>query len=80
MLLKYINNVWNKLYDSYFWLRIILFEFIIIIIQKIGKERLGEQFTPYQSEDNSRTIPTYRKKEYKVKATEDIKGASSFWK
>ena len=37
----------------------------------------GERFTPYRSKDPSPTIPTYRKKEEKVKTVEDKKGASS---
>ena len=42
---------------------------IIIIIIKIGVQWKAERewYTPYQSEDPSLTIPTYRQREEKVK-------------
>ena len=41
---------------------------IIIIIKKGQQYKAGrEQYTPYQSEDPSPTIPTYRQKEEKGK-------------
>ena len=48
------------------------YTFIIIIIKKCRQckaERKG--YTPYQSEDPSPTIPTYRQKEEKGKKVED---------
>ena len=35
------------------------------------------RFTPYQSEDLSPTLPTYRRKEEKGKIVEDKKGESN---
>ena len=51
---------------------------IIIIIKKDRqcKARRG-RFTPYQSEDPSPTLPTYRGKEEKRKIVEDKKGESN---
>ena len=48
--------------------------FIIIIIIKKGQQRKAgrEWYTPYQSEDPSPTIPTYRQKEEKGKESRRI--------
>ena len=45
---------------------------IIIIIKKVQQCKAGrERYTPYQSEDPSPTIPTYRQKEENEKRVED---------
>ena len=46
---------------------------MIIIIIKKGRQCKAERewYTPYQSEDPSPTIPTYRQKEEKGKKLED---------
>ena len=52
--------------------------FIIIIIKKDCQCKAGRgRLTPYQSEDPSPTLPTYRGKEEKGKVVEDKKGESS---
>ena len=51
---------------------------IIIIIKKDGQCKAGRgKLTPYQSEDPSPTLPTYRGKEEKGKIVEDKKGESN---
>ena len=51
---------------------------IIIIIKKDFQCKDGrERLTPYQSEDPSPTLPTYRGKEEKWKIVEDKKGESN---
>ena len=51
---------------------------IIIIIKKDWHRKAGRmRFTPYQSEDPSPTLPTYRGKEEKGKIVEDKKGESN---
>ena len=51
---------------------------IIIIIKKEWKCKAGRgRLTPYQSEDPSPTLPTYRGKEEKGKIAEDKKGESN---
>ena len=51
-------------------------QIIIIIIKKEmqGRER---EMTPYQSEDPSPTLPTYKGKEEKGKIVEDKSGESN---
>ena len=52
--------------------------FIIIIIKKYWQCKAGRgRLTPYQSEDPSPTLPTYRGKEEKGKIVEDKKGESN---
>ena len=53
--------------------------FIIIIIIKKGRQCKAERewSTPYQFEDPSPTIPTYRQREEKGKRVEDKMGYSS---
>ena len=55
----------NKIEGKY---KVMRFHIIIIIIIKKGRQ-MGEREwnTPYQSEDPSPTIPTYRQKEEKGK-------------
>ena len=51
---------------------------IIIIIKKDCQCKAGRgRLTPYQSEDPSPTLPTYRGKEEKGKIVEDKKGESN---
>ena len=51
---------------------------IIIIIKKDWQCKAGRgRLTPYQSEDPSPTLPTYRGKEEKGKIVEDKKGDSN---
>ena len=51
---------------------------IIIIIKKDWQCKAGRRrLTPYQPEDPSPTLPTYRGKEEKGKIVEDIKGESN---
>ena len=51
---------------------------IIIIIKKDRQCKAGRgRLTPYQSEDPSPTLPTYRGKEEKGKTVEDKKGESN---
>ena len=51
---------------------------IIIIIKKDWQYKAGRgRLTPYQSEDPSPTLPTYRGKEEKGKIVEDKKGESN---
>ena len=51
---------------------------IIIIIKKDLQCKAGRgRLTPYQSEDPSHTLPTYRGKEEKGKIVEDRKGESN---
>ena len=51
---------------------------IIIIIKKDSQCKAGRgRLTPYQSEDTSPTLPTYRGKEEKGKIFEDKKGESN---
>ena len=53
-------------------------ETIIIIIKKDWQCKAGRgRLTPYQSEDPSPTLPTYRGKEEKGKIVEDKKGESN---
>ena len=52
--------------------------FIIIIIKKNWQYKAGRgRLTPYQSEDPSPTLPTYRGKEEKREIVEDKKGESN---
>ena len=51
---------------------------IIIIIKKYWQCKAGRgRLTPYQSEDPSPTLPTYRGKEEKGKIVKDKKGESN---
>ena len=51
---------------------------VIIIIKKDWQCQAGRgRLTPYQSEDPSPTLPTYRGKEEKGKIVEDKKGESN---
>ena len=50
---------------------------LLLLLKKIGNARQRGRLTPYQSEDPSPTIPTYRGKEEKVKIVEDKKGESN---
>ena len=51
---------------------------IIIIIKKDWQCKTGRgRLTPYQSEDPSPTLPTYRGKEENGKIVEDKKGESN---
>ena len=51
---------------------------IIIIIRKNWQCKAGRgRLTPYQSEDPSPTLPTYRGKEEKGKIVQDKKGESN---
>ena len=51
---------------------------IIVIIKKDWQCKAGRgRLTPYQSEDQSPTLPTYRGKEEKGKIVEDKKGESN---
>ena len=51
-----------------------MYKFIIIIIKKDWQCKAGRgRLTPYQSEDPSPTLPTYRGKEEKAKIVEDKK-------
>ena len=50
---------------------------IIIIIIKKDRQCKAGRLTPYQSEDPSPTLPTYRGKEEKGKIVEDKKGESN---
>ena len=51
---------------------------IIIIIKNYWQSKAGRgRLTPYESEDPSPTLPTYREKEKKWKIVEDKKGESN---
>ena len=50
---------------------------LLLLLKEVGNARLGEQLTPYQSEDPNPTTPTHRKKEEKGKTVGDKKLASS---
>ena len=57
---------------------IVYITFITIIIKKDWQCKAGRgRLTPYQSEDSSPTLPTYRGKEEKEKIVEDKKGESN---
>ena len=48
---------------------------ILLLVKEVGSARLRESdFTPYQSNDPSPTIPTYRQKEEKGKNNKRQKG------
>ena len=52
--------------------------FVLLLLKKIGNARQGRgRLTPYQSEDPSPILPTYRGKEEKGKIVEDKKGESN---
>ena len=72
-MIDYLFGLLYVIYISVFTFARII---IIIIKKNVRNARMGELFTPYQSEDPSPTRPTNRKKEEKRKATEDKKGAS----
>ena len=56
----------------------ILLTCIIIIIEKDRQGKAGRgRLTPYQSEDPSPTLPTYRGKKEKGKIVKDKKGESN---
>ena len=60
------------------WQNIIKKTIIIIIIQQDWQCKAGRwRLTPYQFEDPSPTLPTYRGKEEKGKIVEDKKGESN---
>ena len=60
---------------TYFFSKCII---IIIIIKKDWQCKAGRgRLKPFQSEDPSRTLPTYRGKEEKGKIVEDKKGESN---
>ena len=65
LLQKYLNIVFLSIQSS----RSFSIYFIIVIVIKKGQQcKAGrEWYTPYQSEDPSPTIPTYRQKEEKGK-------------
>ena len=54
------------------------FSYYYLFFKKVCNASLGrKRLTPHQSEDPSRTIPTHRKKEEKIKTIEDKNRASS---
>ena len=56
----------------------VVITYFIIIIKKDRQCKAGRgKLTPYQSEDPSHTLPTYRGKEEKWKIVEDKKGESN---
>ena len=72
--IQYVNQNTSTLAQT----RIILYMndtiIIIIIIKKYWQCKAGKgRLTPYQSEDPSPTLPTYRGKEGKGKVVEDKK-------
>ena len=71
----------SKFYSSrntYFYQHIFIIIIIIIIIKKDWQcKGVRGRLTPYQSEDPSPTLPTYREKEEKGKIVEDKKGESN---
>ena len=71
----------NKQYserDGYSLLKAQYFGSSIIIIKKDWQCKAGRgRLTPYQSEDPSPRLPTYRGKEEKGKIVEDKKGESN---
>ena len=56
---------------------IIIIIIIIIINEEWGCKAGRGRLTPYQSEDPSPTLPTYRAKEERGKIVEDKKGESN---
>ena len=44
----------------------------LLLLNKVSSARLGESDIPYQSEDPSPTIPTYRQKEEKGKESRKL--------
>ena len=57
---------------------IVIIIIILIIIKKDRQCKAGrERLTPYQSEEPSPTLPTYRGKDEKGKIVEDKKGESN---
>ena len=61
-----------------FYFQIIIIIIIIVIIKKDWQCKAGRgRLTPYQSEDPSPTLPTYRGKEGKGKIVEDKKGENN---
>ena len=71
-------NIWNDILLQFYLFVFIYFIIIIIIIKKDWqcKARRG-RLTPYQSEDPSPTLPTYRGKEEKLKIVEDKNGENN---
>ena len=70
------NNFNDLLVTSIEYFIIIII--IIIIIRKYLQCKAGRgRLTPYQSEDPSPTLPTYRGKEEKGKIVENKKGESN---
>ena len=53
-----------------------LWPLLLLLLKKIGNARPG-RLTPYQFEDPSPTLPTYRGKEEKGKIVEDKNGESN---
>ena len=45
---------------------------LLLLLKKVSSARLGESDIPYQSEDPSPTIPTYRQKEEKGKESRKL--------
>ena len=67
MILEYGSNIYLTFYFLYqiIWL-LVLILIIIIVIKKGSQCKAKRKWnTPYQSEDPSPTIPTYRQKEEK---------------
>ena len=62
---------------SIFLLLIIIIIIIIIIHKDWQCKARRERLTPYQSEDPSPTLPTYKGKEEEGKIVEDKKGESN---
>ena len=68
----FVSNIYARKYLSG------IFTIIIIIIKKDWQCKAGRgRLTPYQSEDPSPTLPTYRGKKEKGKIVRDKKGESN---
>ena len=68
----YISNLSDKISFTHETMRQINSNIIIIIIKKDRQCKAEKEwYTPYESDDPSPTIPTYRQKEEKGKRVED---------
>ena len=78
---KFIRNAsfwWNMMKQCMLWWNMVKQRIIIIIIKKDWQCKADRgRLPPYQSEDPSPTLPTYRGKEEKGKIVEDKKVESN---
>ena len=59
------------MYRLFYYVYLITYQLLLLLLLKKGRQCKAERewYTPYQSEDPSPTIPTYRQKEKKGKTS-----------